>query len=144
MNAKRHAHEEKDVDAASMFLIALILFVSCALILLFIGGMMRFLTRQRAAGEAPSRVAPMAGAFPQPRVQVQPGLDLERLRAAEDGQLNSYGWVDRYTSVAHIPIDRAMQLILERGLPDVGQNETPLQYMQSRPQETPSPKPLPP
>ena len=70
--------------------------------------------------------------------------DLERLRAAEDGQLNSYGWVDRYTSVAHIPIDRAMQLILERGLPDVGQNETPLQYMQSRPQEIPSPKPLPP
>jgi len=32
-------------------------------------------------------------------------------------------------------------MILERGLPDVGGNQTPLQLMQSRPQEIPSPKP---
>jgi len=143
MNAENHAHEEKDVDVASMFLIALMLFLSCALILLGIAGVMRFLNFKKAAGEAPTRVAPMAGAFPQPRMQVRPALDLETLRAAEDAQLNSYGWIDRDAGVARIPIHRAMQLILERGLPDVGKNETPLQYMQSRPQEIPSPKPLP-
>ena len=32
-------------------------------------------------------------------------------------QLSSYGWVDEKAGVAHIPIDRAMQLIEERGLP---------------------------
>ena len=125
-----------------MFLIALILLVSCALILLFIAATMRFLITEKAAREPPPRVAPMAGAFPQPRVQVQPALDLQKQRATEDARLNSYGWVDRAADAAHIPIDRAMQLILERGLPDVGKNETPLQYMQSRPQEIPSPKPL--
>ena len=143
MKAERQAHEEKDVDVGSMFLIALILFLSCALILLYISGVMRFLTVKTAAREAPPPFAPMAGAFPQPRVQVRPALDLEKLRAAEDTQLNSYGWVNRDAGVARIPIHRAMQLILERGLPDVGKDETPLQYMQSRPQEIPSPKPLP-
>ena len=143
MNAKHHAHEEKDVDVASMFLIALILFLSCALIFLCIGGVMRFLSIKKAAREVPPRVAPMAGAFPQPRVQVRPAVDLEKLRVAEDAQLNSYGWANRDAGVVHIPIHRAMQLILERGLPDVGKDETPLQYMQSRSQEIPSPKPVP-
>jgi len=143
MSAERHAHEEKDVDVASMFWIALILFLSCALIFLCIGGVMRFLSIKKAAGEAPQRVAPMAGAFPQPRVQVWPALELEKLRVAEDAQLNSYGWANRDAGVVHIPIHRAMQLILDRGLPDVGKDETPLQYMQSRPQEVPSPKPVP-
>jgi hypothetical protein len=143
MKTQRYAHEEKDVDVASMFLIALTLFLSCALICLCIAALMRFLSIKRAAHEAPPRVAPLAGAFPQPRVQVQPGLDLGKLRANENARLDSYGWIDREAGVAHIPIDRAMQLVLERGLPDVGKNETPLQYMQSRPQEIPSPKPLP-
>jgi len=35
----------------------------------------------------------------------------------QENQLNSYGWVDEKAGVAHIPIDRAMDLIKERGLP---------------------------
>ena len=35
----------------------------------------------------------------------------------QEDQLNSYGWVDKEGGVAHIPIERAMQLIVERGLP---------------------------
>ena len=35
----------------------------------------------------------------------------------QEKQLNSYGWVDEKAGVAHIPIERAMQLIAERGLP---------------------------
>jgi len=35
----------------------------------------------------------------------------------QEQQLNSYGWVDEKSGVAHIPIDRAMQLLVERGLP---------------------------
>ncbi len=37
----------------------------------------------------------------------------------QEGQLNSYGWVDQKTGVAHIPIERAMDLIVQRGLPVV-------------------------
>jgi len=35
----------------------------------------------------------------------------------QEEQLNSYGWVDQPAGVAHIPIDRAIDLIAERGLP---------------------------
>ncbi len=35
----------------------------------------------------------------------------------QESQLNSYGWVDEKAGVAHIPIDRAMELIAQRGLP---------------------------
>ena len=59
--------------------------------------------------------------------------------AAEHADLNSYGWVDRTSGIARIPIDRAMQLVLERGLPDVGGGQTPLSLMQARPSETASP-----
>ncbi len=35
----------------------------------------------------------------------------------QEQQLNSYGWVDEQAGVAHIPIERAMELTVERGLP---------------------------
>jgi hypothetical protein len=35
----------------------------------------------------------------------------------QEDQLNSYGWVDREGGMAHIPIERAMQLIVQHGLP---------------------------
>ena len=54
---------------------------------------------------------------PEPRLQTNPRQDLSDLRAREDQLLNSYGWVDKNTGVVRIPIERAMQLIVERGLP---------------------------
>jgi len=37
--------------------------------------------------------------------------------AGQEKQLNSYGWVDEKAGAAHIPIERAMELTVERGLP---------------------------
>src|ERR1700746_2989370 len=74
--------------------------------------------------------------FPQPRLEVKPGASLAELRDAEDADLNSYGWIDRNAGTVRIPIDRAMQLILERGLPEVGAGKTPLSLMQARPAQT--------
>lgn len=60
---------------------------------------------------------------PQPRLQRVPGADLEQMRTIEDSILNSYGWVDEEAGVTRIPIDRAMELMLERGLPTRSQSE---------------------
>src|SRR3954468_13880450 len=54
---------------------------------------------------------------PAPRLQVAAKADLERLRAAEKEQLDRYGWVDRERGITRIPIERAMKLLSERGLP---------------------------
>lgn len=52
-----------------------------------------------------------------PRLQLAPDVDLQAFRAREDAELNSYGWIDRTAGVVRIPIDRAMELIAQRGLP---------------------------
>ncbi len=49
----------------------------------------------------------------------------ERDRAVRLERLGSYGWVDRGAGVAHIPIDRAMELVAKgvRARPGAGQEE---------------------
>jgi hypothetical protein len=42
----------------------------------------------------------------------------------QESQLNSYGWVDETAGVAHIPIERAMELTVQRGLPVRPQGQT--------------------
>ena len=54
---------------------------------------------------------------PEPRLQTQPLEDLRRLRAEEEAVLTGYGWVDRPKGVVRIPIERAMALVLQKGLP---------------------------
>ena len=39
--------------------------------------------------------------------------ELRALDAEQLEQLNSYGWADQTNGVTHIPIDRAMQLMVE-------------------------------
>ena len=53
----------------------------------------------------------------EPRLQVQAPKELKALQAAEQEILTSYAWVNKEAGIARIPIDRAMQLVLERGLP---------------------------
>jgi hypothetical protein len=54
---------------------------------------------------------------PEPRLQTEPREDLRNLRESEERTLTTYGWVDRNAGVVRIPIDRAMTLTVERGLP---------------------------
>jgi hypothetical protein len=63
--------------------------------------------------------------FPEPRLQIAPREDLRELRSREEAELHSYAWVDKTNGVVRIPIDRAMNLLLERGLPVRGDNDTP-------------------
>ncbi len=84
-------------------------------------------------------VAASRAYFPYPREQVSPRAELQAFRAQEDAELNSYGWIDRKAGVVRIPIDRAMDLISQRGLPvRTGTNDdrtgpSSLQLQQQRP-----------
>jgi hypothetical protein len=57
--------------------------------------------------------------FPKPDLEIDDD-HAERLSlyAGQNDLLNSYGWVDRGNGIIHIPINRAMDLILQRGLPE--------------------------
>ena len=52
-----------------------------------------------------------------PMLETTSAASLRNFLINQENQLNSYGWVDEKAGVAHIPIDRAMELIVQRGLP---------------------------
>lgn len=54
---------------------------------------------------------------PPPRLQEHEPNDLAGQRAMEGEILRSYGWVDPQAGIVRIPIDEAMRLTIERGLP---------------------------
>jgi len=55
---------------------------------------------------------------PEPRLQPEPPTDLKSFRAAEEAFLHTYGWINREAGVVRIPIDEAMELVVQRGLPE--------------------------
>jgi hypothetical protein len=107
-------YEERDVNVfmVGKFAFALVLMTLFAMALLY--GLFRYFQSQ-SGGQA--RTADPARTFPQPQLQRTPIPDLKTVRAAEEHILTSYDWVDRGKGVVRIPIDRAMDLLVERGLP---------------------------
>lgn len=54
---------------------------------------------------------------PLPRLQSDPHVALVPFLRAQDSLLTSYGWVNKDSGIARIPIERAMELIVKSGLP---------------------------
>ena len=57
---------------------------------------------------------------PAPRLQTREPLDLAAFQKQEAEILSTYGVVDREKGIYRIPIEEAMKLTLERGLPAAG------------------------
>lgn len=134
-------HERRDVDVVSLLLIGVIVLFIGALALGSSWALMHLFNRRYTAHEKPPvTMSPDRQKFPAPRLLQDSGVDYAGLLKQQEAELHSYGWVDRPAGKVRIPVERAMQLLLERGLPEVGTGLTPLQMMQQRPQtnETPS------
>jgi hypothetical protein len=68
--------------------------------------------------ELQNKMAEITQNFPTPRVQADDGnQDVADLHAREDLLLSNYTWVDESKGTVRIPIERAMELIAQRGLP---------------------------
>jgi hypothetical protein len=64
------------------------------------------------------QLATMTERFPRPRLQMDDGnQDLADMHQKEDLLLDHYTWVDKGQGKVRIPIERAMELIVQRGLP---------------------------
>ena len=109
------AYEEKDVNVKPIawFGVGLLLLTVVAMVLVW--GILTSLN-SGAATTPSALVSP-----PEPRLQPNP-VDqttsqaelLHRETARQEKLLNSYGWVDKDAGVAHIPIDEAMKLTVEK------------------------------
>lgn len=57
-------------------------------------------------------------AYPRPELQANPREDMARFYTEEMRRLNGTGWIDKQRGIAHIPINDAMQLTAQQGIPD--------------------------
>ena len=113
-------HRDSEVDVRAIFTFGLGLLLSA----IVIQGMIWLLFRSFAGREATRDVPsyPLAAGQdsrlpPEPRLQTDPRGDLRDLRTHEDTVLSTYGWVDKAAGVVRIPIDEAMRITAQRGLP---------------------------
>jgi hypothetical protein len=114
-----HGHEKTDASTRPIFRFAagLAVFVAAAMVLMAIL-FSYFTERETVLDTSVSPLANEAALAPSgPQLQPNPPVDHERLRREEDDYLSSYGWVDQREGLVHIPIERAIELMAERGLP---------------------------
>jgi hypothetical protein len=111
---------EIDVRSIAIFLVAVAAATVVAAFLMWIlfrGLLAREVARDPKPLAIVERTQPPP--LPGPRLQVTPEKDLAALHAEEQTALSGYGWVDRAAGRVQIPVERAMALIAERGLPPV-------------------------
>ena len=113
------AHEESDVNVRAIFGFGAGLLAVGLAVYVLLWLLMNYYTKQ--AAQVP-RNFPLSAEYqqqapPEPRLQIHPQQDLRDLRAREDAMLHGYGWVDKNTGVARIPIEEAMKIVVQRGLP---------------------------
>jgi hypothetical protein len=113
-------HEKSDVNVRGVLGFAAGLLVTAVLIQFMVWLLFVYFSGREAARvvpEYPLAAGEQTRVPPEPRLQTNPREDLRALRAREDAVLSSYGWVDRTAGVVRIPIDEAIKLTAQRGLP---------------------------
>ena len=108
-------HESSDVSVKGILRFGGILAITAVVIHVALYGLLVYYDRREIS---PTTAPPRAEEPPpEPRLRVTPRADLTAMRSAEERVLQSYGWVDREKKIARVPIERAMEAIVERGLP---------------------------
>jgi hypothetical protein len=62
--------------------------------------------------------------FPSPQLETNERTELNEIRLREENTLSTYDWIDQKAGTVRIPIDRAMELVAQRGLPVRAQSST--------------------
>ncbi len=112
-------YEVRDANVKAVLWFGLILAVVAAIVFVVIGLFYWYLNVSYAEqlGPPPPLLEEAQSLPPQPRLQRNPAYDMSQMHAENEAILNSYGWVDKQAGIVRIPIEQAMELTLERGLP---------------------------
>lgn len=114
-------YEHTDIDTSVGYKFALWLTVAMLISVVIVYGTFWFFEGRQHSTDALTQRYPLAvgreKAPPAPNLQTQPFQDVFMLRKGEAAKLESYGWVDKEGGIVRIPIDRAMELTIQHGLP---------------------------
>jgi hypothetical protein len=113
-----HQHESRDADIRKLAylalgILALIIFgfvVTEIVFYVFVG-------RQKVTPSPQALFIAGRQMPPPPRLEERSGLNLRPYMQEENHILNSYGWVNRKAGIVRVPINQAITLLLQQGLP---------------------------
>lgn len=86
---------------------------------------LNFFQKVMPEGKPASPLSDVRTLPPAPRLQVHPHEELREYCTGQQQNVKSYAWVDERNGIVQIPVDRAMELVLERGLPVRPANQAP-------------------
>ena len=127
-------YERRDIGVAPVLYFMLGLLVAGVFIYFLVDGIYSYLEKRSEAQQTPvsplvtnapkdTRKLPadykdyLKQNFPAPQLEIDERSQLDKIRIDEEEALSSYDWVDQKAGTVRIPIDRAMDLIAQRGLP---------------------------
>lgn len=116
-----HIHEDSDVSirGLAIFLAGLaVTMVIAGAVVVWLFNI--FLKQAEEADLSPSPLAESGDPAPPPGplLQVAERHDLRVYRESQEKQIRKTAWIDRQQGIIRIPIERAIELTTERGLPD--------------------------
>jgi hypothetical protein len=126
----------RDVNIRAVFLFGFWLAagaIAVTLAMLALFGVLKARSRAAETALSPIVAANLARTPPEPRLEPQPLAPGQRLRAEENAILTTYGWVDKPAGMARIPIDRAIEILTARGLPQSKPMPPPAAPMPAQP-----------
>jgi hypothetical protein len=144
-NENNHGHqtgnggyERRDIGAAGVLYFLAGLALAGLLVHFIATGLYSYMEKQSEAQQVPlsplvmnppadtrhiSKDYPQS-AFPSPKLEEDERGQLNGIRLKEEQTLSSYDWVDEKAGTVRIPIERAMDLVAQRGLPVRAQTGT--------------------
>jgi hypothetical protein len=122
------AYEHQDLRPGTVYGFLIALAIACAVVAVVLWGAFHVMNAYDTSHQPPQNpLVPASAAdtrivppdaptkFPQPRLERNERLEINDFLLKEEQTLDSYGWVDQKAGV--VPIERAMELIVQRGLP---------------------------
>lgn len=131
-------YERRDIGVGGVLYFLLGLLVAGVFVYFIVNGLFAFLNKRYETEQPPvspliknaqqdtRRIPPQYGndyqkylkeGFPAPQLETDERTQLNTIRLGEEDTLSTYGWVDQKAGVVRIPIDRAMDILAQRGLP---------------------------
>ena len=117
LSRPENRHEHRDVNVWAVYKFGIALATLCVIATALLFGMYKyFLSREGGALPQAELNVDARALPPMPRLQSAPIGDIKDMQGAEERLLKGYGWVDQKQGVTRIPIDRAIDVLAQRGV----------------------------
>jgi hypothetical protein len=113
---REDGYERRDVNVRGLLQFAFCMAVVLILVIFGMRWTFHYLSAISPAGPPPTPFAQARALPPEPRLEIRPRQDLKSFCDEQLNMLNSYGWVDQQKGIVRIPIERAMDKLVEQGL----------------------------